>query len=717
MEGFSAPRLLLPLLAAITSLVLLFYALPRRHPPGIQMMPWVSVAALLWAVSDLSAIAITQAPQNPELSNWLRAIGMDILPLASLLQVLLLTGKINWPNRGSLVVFSAALLVEQGLYWVFDSQSSAALASQSVAYALHLTLRLIPLLVAGILLAYQLIQAPRLLQRTSWLFMFVSLLIGIIYITEYIEQPASSPPHLSPLFADLSQAAFLFATLRFQLHIILPLTRTALMDRLAEAVFVLDVAGDVVDLNPAARRVLESLPNAPHRGKIKRQPVGRLFPELSRFFESPNQTIPSRLELDIGAAPVVQVMELSISPLAGAGFRPSGWLLLMRDISRLKKEQIRQQESIRLWESQARLLNATLSATPDFIFIIERQGNFLYASPTPFEFFERGSKTIEELGWSDMRLPEPILQTFARHLEEIFDTREARSFEFQVPAEGGLRYFNVYLSPFDASDANQPCAACTIREITSRRLMEEALKESERRYRTIVEVLDEGIVIHDHMGRVTGCNRSAQRLLGLTVDYALGKIFVDTQQLSIREDGSPFPHEHHPAMRALNTGQPQEKVVMGMQSPNQEMRWLLVTSQPLIQEGQSAPYAVVSSYVDITRNKLAENELRASQQRFETLLEFAPAVMLVVDSDLRIRLVNSRLEADLGYRREQLLGQPVSVLIPERFHQAHAAHQEKFMLNPVARRMSTELSLVALKADGSELSVDIGLSPIETNEG
>lgn len=714
MQAILASSMILPLLAAVASLVLLFYALPRHRPPGIQMTPWITVAALLWAVSDLSYLA---ALQLPALSAWLRSLGMDILPLASLLQILLLTGKASWPNRGGLVVFAVTLLVEQVLYWIFGSQTGGALLAQTVAFVLHLSLRIIPLLAAGTVLTYHIIQAPNLFQRPAWVFLLSSLVIGIIYLTEIIEQPASSPPHLSPLFADLSQLAFLAATLRYHLHSILPLTRAALMDKLGDAVIVLDNSGHFVDLNSSARRVLLALPGAAVKGKLTHLTVGQLFPELERFFEKPGQTIPSRIEVETGTPAGKHVMELSISPLAGAGAKAVGWLLLMRDISRLKQEQVRQQERIQVWESQARLLDATLSASPDLIVISDQAGKFLYASPSSYEFIQGDEKASQPPGWADLNLPEEVVQLFSQNVQAAFTTGEARAFDFDIPSEAGKRFFEVFLSPFEASENGMMYTACTVREVTSRRTMEDALKESEQRYRSIVEVLDEGIVIHDQMGRVTGCNRSAQRLLGLSVDQSLGRIFVDTQQLSIREDGSPFPHEHHPAMLALHSGQAQEKVIMGMQSPNQEMRWLLVNSQPLIQEGQAKPYAVVSSYVDITPNKLAENALRDSQKRFETLLEFAPAAMLVVDARSRILLVNSRLETDLGYAREQLLGQPISLLIPERFRQVHLLHQEKFLQNPAARQMGTNLELFALKAGGSEIAVDIGLSPIETNEG
>jgi PAS domain S-box-containing protein len=114
---------------------------------------------------------------------------------------------------------------------------------------------------------------------------------------------------------------------------------------------------------------------------------------------------------------------------------------------------------------------------------------------------------------------------------------------------------------------------------------------------------------------------------------------------------------------------------------------------------------------DITERK------RREEKRAEDLLEAAPDAMVVVDQTGRIVLVNAQTERLFGYLREEILGQPVEVLIPQRFHQRHQAHRTSFFSEQRVRPKETQLDLFGLRKDGSEFPVEISLSPIETEKG
>jgi PAS domain S-box-containing protein len=104
-------------------------------------------------------------------------------------------------------------------------------------------------------------------------------------------------------------------------------------------------------------------------------------------------------------------------------------------------------------------------------------------------------------------------------------------------------------------------------DITDRKRMEEALRDSEERHRSVVAAMAEGVVIQDGEGVIRACNASACRILGLTEDQILGRTPLDPQWKTIHEDGSPFPGETHPIVRTLRTGRPCEHVVMGVYRP------------------------------------------------------------------------------------------------------------------------------------------------------
>jgi PAS domain S-box-containing protein len=102
---------------------------------------------------------------------------------------------------------------------------------------------------------------------------------------------------------------------------------------------------------------------------------------------------------------------------------------------------------------------------------------------------------------------------------------------------------------------------------------------------------------------------------------------------------------------------------------------------------------------------------------FRGLLESAPDAILVVDSQGTIRLVNTQLETMFGYERDEIVGQAVETLVPERFHGRHGLHRGQYAQEPRVRPMGIGLELFGRRKDSTEFSVEISLSPLETPDG
>ncbi|MGA2043403.1 MAG: PAS domain S-box protein [Roseiarcus sp.] len=113
-----------------------------------------------------------------------------------------------------------------------------------------------------------------------------------------------------------------------------------------------------------------------------------------------------------------------------------------------------------------------------------------------------------------------------------------------------------------------------------------------------------------------------------------------------------------------------------------------------------------------------ENAVRRKlEERFSQVIESAPSATIMVDTDGRIELVNARAEAIFGYPRAELMGRSIDILLPDRLKADHARQRATFLATPMPRAMGVGQDLFGRRKDGSEFPLEIGLSPLMTNDG
>ena len=145
-----------------------------------------------------------------------------------------------------------------------------------------------------------------------------------------------------------------------------------------------------------------------------------------------------------------------------------------------------------------------------------------------------------------------------------------------------------------------------------------------------------------------------------------------------------------------------------LRMPDERVKHVYVVARAFRDEAGDVEF--VGALIDVTDRKKAE-------QKFRDLLEAAPDAMVIADRNGQIVLVNSQTQQLFGYRREELLGKLVEMLVPERYRAKHPAHREGFFAHPRARSMGAGLELHGLRRDGTEFPVEISLSPLQTEEG
>src|SRR5438552_11950739 len=120
---------------------------------------------------------------------------------------------------------------------------------------------------------------------------------------------------------------------------------------------------------------------------------------------------------------------------------------------------------------------------------------------------------------------------------------------------------------------------------------------------------------------------------------------------------------------------------------------------------------------DAVRAADLASELQVGEERFRRVVEAAPNAMIMVNHEGQITLANQQAEKTFGYPREELLGRPIEMLVPERLRSGHQGFRHDYLCDPQARPMGVGRELFGRRKDGSEVPVEIGLSPIRTSKG
>jgi len=198
---------------------------------------------------------------------------------------------------------------------------------------------------------------------------------------------------------------------------------------------------------------------------------------------------------------------------------------------------------------------------------------------------------------------------------------EATEFELVFMRKSGER-FPALVTPSTVRDADGAVVSifATIRDITARKNAEEELRASEQRYRSVVAVLRDGIILQAADGRLLSFNDAAARIFHIEPADVLGQTSVSRDWGTIRPDGTELPGEEHPSMITFRTGKPCTDVLVGVKGPD-GVRWIEVNTEPMLRPGEEHPYAVVVSCTDVTERRRAAEELESYRNDLEQVVE------------------------------------------------------------------------------------------------
>ena len=227
---------------------------------------------------------------------------------------------------------------------------------------------------------------------------------------------------------------------------------------------------------------------------------------------------------------------------------------------------------------------------------------------------------------------------------------------------------------------------------------------AELRFRLVVEAAPNAMVMVNRAGAIVMVNAQAERVFG----YPRAELLGQPVEMLVPEQF----RGHHPELREAFFIEPLARPMgagrdlFGLKKDGSEFP-VEIGLNPIETDGETM---VLSAIVDITERKRLEERLRL-------VVEAAPNAMVMVNRAGEIVMVNAQTERVFGYSRIELLGQRVEMLVPPRFRDHHSGLREMFSVDPQTRPMGAGRDLYGLKKDGSEFPVEIGLNPIETDEG
>ncbi len=233
----------------------------------------------------------------------------------------------------------------------------------------------------------------------------------------------------------------------------------------------------------------------------------------------------------------------------------------------------------------------------------------------------------------------------------------------------------------------------------------EKLAKSEAQWSHALDFLDDPIYMVDLQDRIIRANRAFYKKINASPQEAVGRVVTDFTH----PEGEESPCKVCQARQSLQD----IKITLEADDPVNKAGNPMEISIRVVQDEAKQPIAIIQKMTDLTSVRETETLIRRSEALFRGILDATPEPLIASDENGKITLVNSRFEDIFGYRREEVLGQKIEILVPDKFRKKHVEQRDQYTHEDEPYEMAERRELCGLHKDGHEIPLEITLNSLK----
>ncbi|MFN7924341.1 MAG: PAS domain S-box protein [Bryobacteraceae bacterium] len=359
----------------------------------------------------------------------------------------------------------------------------------------------------------------------------------------------------------------------------------------------------------------------------------------------------------------------------------------------------------------ASILTDVWNLGPTMIWVSDRTRGCVQFNASWLSFRGRTLEQESDYGWADGVHPDDLaecVETYTR----CFDLREPFQIEYRLQRhDGQYRWVTDHGMPRFSREGDFLGYIGVCFDINESRIAQQALEESENRYRSVITAMAEGVLVVDQGGVISACNPAAETMLDLPRDHVVGQSILRAFPHTITEKGEPCEPAGCPMEATRRTGQPQRNVVFGLKHHDRRTVWISVNTQSLEPDfpGTKPPYSVVATFSDISERKRVQEELAYQA----LVLSQVNEAVIAFDAAGAVQHWNAGAERLFRCPPRAALGKRIEYVLPLSSRESRKIG----LLAAVKQNGYWQWQGPGVRADGSEFWADVSAAAIRGRSG